>query len=246
LINHEVFSNPPIVEALMDIRVQLDEKTDIKGLSTLQDPIKERYNQIKEQFIYSGTFKLDKDPAIESSKPTIRGFMFNSEKEKKVVQSRIDGFTFSKLKPYENWDIFFSEGQSLFKSYLEIAKPISIFRIGLRFINRIEVPMGFLDFNEYILTNPQIAPGIPQAVSNFFLRVEIPNIDNQSKAIVSVTMDKITSNNKLPLMLDIDVFHEYEYISSPEVMWEKFISLREFKNDIFFNTVTEKCKELFI
>jgi len=28
-------------------------------------------------------------------------------------------------------------------------------------------------------------------------------------------------------------------------MWEDFEKLRDFKNDIFFNSVTEKAKELF-
>ena len=53
LTDYETFPNPPIVEALMDVRVQLDKDFDIENLRTLHDPLKERYDQIKKQFIFS-------------------------------------------------------------------------------------------------------------------------------------------------------------------------------------------------
>ena len=243
--NYEIFSNPPIVEALMDVRVKLDKDLNVENLGTLHDSIKDRYDQIKKQYVFSGTVNLGENTTFDTQPSTFNGYMITSEKEKKVVQSRLDGFTYSKLNPYEHWDSFFSEGKSLFESYSEIAKPKSIFRIALRHINRIEIPIDFKDFNEYVLTNPQIASGIPQAVSNFFLRLEIPNYELNSKATVSLTMDKITPKKRVPLIFDIDVFREQEYASNIEEMWNGFEDLKAFKNQIFFNTITDKCKELF-
>ena len=162
-----------------------------------------------------------------------------------MVQSRIDGFAFNKLKPYENWDLFRSEGRILWELYSEIVNPVKVIRIGLRYINRIEVPLPFKDFSEYLLTNPQIAPNLPQAVSHFFMRLEVPNPDIEATAIITQTMDKPTTAQRLPLILDIDVFRITEYLGKAENMWEDFEKLRDFKNDIFFNSVTEKAKELF-
>ena len=245
--DYTVFPNAPITEAVIEIKAQLPEETDLKSLESFHDHIKNRFPEKQEQRFIKADFKLSqKDtPPVLPTKTGTQGYLFHSREEKKVVQSRIDGFAFNKLKPYENWDLFRSEGRKLWELYSKIANPIKVVRIGLRYINRIEVPLPFNDFGEYLLTNPQIAPNLPQAVSHFFMRLEVPNPDIEATAIITQTMDKPTKTKRLPLILDIDVFRITEYVEKTEEMWRTFEKLRDFKNDIFFNSVTEKAKELF-
>lgn len=245
--DYTVFPNAPITEAVIDIKTQLPEETDLKRLESFHDHIKERFPEKQEQRFIKAGFKLSqKDtPITLPTKTGTQGYLFRSLKEKKVVQSKIDGFAFNKLKPYENWESFRSEGRELWELYSETVNPIKVIRIGLRYINRIEVPLPFNDFSDYLFTNPQIAPNLPQAVSHFFMRLEVPNPDIEATAIITQTMDKPTTAQRLPLILDIDVFRITEYLGKAEDMWEAFEKLRDFKNDIFFNSVTEKAKELF-
>lgn len=77
------------------------------------------------------------------------------------------------------------------------------------------------------------------------MRLEIPNPDIEATAIITQTMDKPTRSPKLPLILDIDVIKNTDYVENLAKMWEDFENLRDFKNDIFFNSITEKTKELF-
>jgi uncharacterized protein (TIGR04255 family) len=105
--------------------------------------------------------------------------------------------------------------------------------------------LPFKDFNEYILTNPQIAPKLPQALKHYFFRLEIPNPEINSIAIINQTIDKQKNPNKLPLIFDIDVIIESEYNIDEDRIWEDFNKLRNYKNQIFFNSTTEKAKELF-
>ena len=58
-------------------------------------------------------------------------------------------------------------------------------------------------------------------------------------------MQPPTPNQKLPLIFDIDVWKLTNYKSDDEEMWKEFEKLRKFKNDVFFNSITEKTKELF-
>ncbi|MBU4421079.1 MAG: TIGR04255 family protein [Proteobacteria bacterium] len=245
--DYTVFPNAPITEAVIEIKAQLPEETALKSLESFHDHIKNRFPEKQEQRFLKADFKLlQKDTTFTlPAKTGTQGYLFRSLKEKKVVQSKIDGFAFNKLKPYENWDLFRSEGRELWKLYSEIVNPIKVTRIGLRYINRIEVPLPFKDFSEYLLTNPQIAPQLPQAVSHFFMRLEVSNPDIEATAIITQAMDKPTKTKRLPLILDIDVFRITEYVEKTEEMWEDFEKLRDFKNDIFFNSVTEKAKELF-
>ena len=159
-IPHEVFPKAPIVEALLDIRVCLNEDVEFKDLERIHEKIKEKYPEKKEQRFFSGSIQF-KENEIPSAIPTssgVKGFFFYSPEKDKVVQSRIDGFTFNKLKPYEHWEAFRDEAKRLWKIYCECTPPQQILRVALRYINRIEVPMPLGDFNEYLLTSPQVAP----------------------------------------------------------------------------------------
>ena len=59
------------------------------------------------------------------------------------------------------------------------------------------------------------------------------------------TMENLTPSQLLPLIFDIDVFQEMQSETNACTTWDNFEKLREFKNEIFFNSLTDKAKELF-
>jgi uncharacterized protein (TIGR04255 family) len=245
--SYPVFPNAPITEALLDIKVQLPQEIDLRPLESFYDFVKDRFPEKQTRSFFKGEVKISPDvkPPVLSSSSGIDGYLFRSSKENKVVQARLDGFTFNKLKPYENWELFRSEGHKLWELYSQIARPIKVVRIAVRYINRIEIPLPMKDFREYILTSPEIAPNLPQGLSHFFMRFEIPNPKIQARAIITQTMEPITKSQILPLILDIDVIKERAYVNGTAEMWDDFEKLRIFKNEIFLNSLTDKAKELF-
>jgi len=247
LSDYTVFPNAPITEALLDIRVQLPPEINLDMLKTFHDPIKERFPAKEERISFEASFKVSpkEDPVVLPSMRKPDGYLFRSTIENKVVQARLDGFTFNKLKPYKNWGTFSSEALELWKLYLEIAKPIKIIRIALRYINKIEIPIPMNEFKDYILTVPEIAPNIPQALAHFFMQLVIPNPEIGATAVISQTIEPITPNQRVPLIFDIDVFKEAVYVDNKDEVWLDFENLRKFKNDIFFKSITKKTEELF-
>lgn len=246
MTEYTVFPNAPITEALLDIRVELPADVDIKKLECFHDLVKDRYPDKKTKGMVAVQVQVSPDGTPQSL-PALggpQGFLFRSPSEHKIVQVRLDGFTFNKLKPYEEWKKFRDEAAQMWKMYREMFNPSKITRIALRYINRIEVPLPFGDFKEYILTNPQIAPKLPQSLAHFYMQLVMPNPDIQATAVISQTMENVTDNNLLPLVLDIDVFKEAIY-TDEKTMWDDIDKLRNFKNDIFFDSVTDKAKELF-
>jgi uncharacterized protein (TIGR04255 family) len=109
----------------------------------------------------------------------------------------------------------------------------------------LELPLPFKDFKEYILTTPEISPALPQGLKTFFMRLEIPHESYQAVAIITETMEAPSSTLRLPVILDIDVIRETTVSPSSSEIWQVFEQLRDFKNEIFFNSITEKAKELF-
>jgi uncharacterized protein (TIGR04255 family) len=247
LSKYTVFPNAPIVEAVLDIRVELPEKVELKDLETFQNSIKKRFPEKKLRHSVEARlrFSPEEGPATLPilSKPL--GYLFNSPTDKKVVQARLDGFTFSKLKPYEKWEAFRNEGRELWRLYTKVTKPTKIVRIALRYINRIEIPLPLKEFKEYIFTIPQMPDALPQTVSHFFLRFIVPKTEIEANAIITLTLEKPADDKKLPLIFDIDVFRAAVFVDNKEEIWGDFEKLRLFKNDIFFKSITDKTKELF-
>ena len=249
MAEYEVFQNPPITEAIIDIRTILPDDISLNDLEKLHDRVKDRFPQKEEMKFFSGKMKLpDKHDSgfdfINNDSRTL-GYLFKSEKGSTVVQFRLDGFTFNKLKPYQNWEIFSGQGRDLWNLYLETTKPSQIQRIGVRYINHILLPLPFDDFDEYILTNPKIAPDLPQGLFSFFMRFEIPHPEMGFNAIVTQTMEPPNEERRLPFVYDIDVFKMEDYTKNPDKIWDDLTDLKKFENDIFFKSITDKTKELF-
>lgn len=241
------FKNPPITEALLDIRVNLDPGFDVKKLEELQKHIHEDFSvkQVNTKLEASFVHKPG-ESLVTTAKNTPNGYIFKTSDSKKIVQARMDGFTFNRLRPYDSWSSFEKEGEKLWNSYLAIAKPLNITRVALRYINLIEIPLPMSDFKDYILTIPEIAKGVPQGLSEFFMRLVIPDEKRENTAIVTETIElSKLSGKKFPLVFDIDVFRTVDLKPQDQELWKIFNSLRDYKNCIFMNSITDKTKQLF-
>lgn len=246
MTNFQVFPNAPITEAILDIKAKLPDEVDLKSFEEFQKNIEDRFENRQTRHLIEAKFMFSpgKESLPITPKGRADGYLFRSKNENKIVQTRLDGFTFNKLRPYEDWSKFHNEARELWELFSEISKPIRVDRIALRYINRIEIPLPITDFSDYILTKPQIAPGLPQVLSHFFMRIEMPENEFGAIAVITETTQKPNESEKLPLIFDIDVIMK-NYAAEISEIWDDFDKLRNFKNELFFNSITEKTKELF-
>ena len=242
----ETFKNPPIIECLLDIRVSLPVESDLLELEKIETYTKSNFTTKRKIEEWQTDLKI-KDGIPEPSQTSGKqiGYQFISN-DKKIVQVRLNGFTFHKLKPYESWEKLRDEAKKLWENYKEVAKPKSVTRIALRYINRLELPLPFKDFKEYIMTIPEMAPEVPQGLSSYFMRLVIPDPDSQSVGIVTEVMEPVVQGKEiLTIIFDIDVFQEKILEPESAEIWSILEALRNLKNRIFFKSITPKTEELF-
>ena len=245
---NEQYPSPPITEALLDIRVSLPPDVTLEQLSTYYEGIKDSFPEKEQRVSWTGGFEFKPGSAPKVTTPSggPDGYFFRSPSDNKIVQVRRDGFTFNKLKPYTNWDTFSKEAKSHWNQYLQIAKPYQITRLALRYINRIEIPLPFKDFKEYILTIPDIAPGLPNAMSNMIMQLVVPNDEIGAVANITETIEPIKEGQSFSAFIfDIDVYRKVALKPDDKKIWDIIEDLRVFKNQIFKKSLTDKCKELF-
>ena len=240
------FTKAPIVEAILDIQVEPAEGMNMEQIGTFFDRVKGRYPEKELRAQGAAVIRIS-PPGSSVDTPSMQpvGYLYRSPEEKTAVQARIDGYTFNKFNPYDHWGAFNAEARELWQHYVETAKPNRLKKLALRYINRIEIPLPIRDFKDYLLTIPEIAPGLPQSLAHFIMRLVVPNPEIEATAVINVVMDQSSSAQILPIIFDVDVFKITNYAGTSEEIWNDFDQLRVFKNEIFFNSITDKAKELF-
>lgn len=240
----------PIIEAVVDIDCDLPPKLNLQSLhESAGDALRDRYPIFRQQFIQGHvvTKEGDAPPAVQVHQG--HGAMqFLSKDEKQLIQFRPNGFSFNRLAPYRSLDDYFSEIEAGWRSFLELAQPVMVRKIGIRMINRIMLPMdgGRLDFSEFLQVSPRLPDtGSPLDFLGFLDQQMALDRETGNRANIIKTTE-LPQGDKLPLILDIDVFHPCE--SRPDdwsAIRDRLASLRSLKNRIFRNTLTPQCLNLF-
>jgi len=239
------FENAPIREALIDIRIEPTPSSRVNVLESLFESVKDQY-PIKERTSYfEGEFSVG--PQIGSStslKPS--GFSFKSEDGQRVFQARVDGFTYSRLRPYGNWSELRDEARRLWLIYCATLGTVHKTRVALRYINQIDIPQPSIDYKDYFRTIPEVSPALPQSIEGFVMQLRFPLSEfdghlNLIQASVSPPTDGFCS-----VVLDIDVFTNLESLFAAEIdLWALLERMRSVKNEFFFGSITDSTRALF-
>lgn len=242
----ERFPNAPITEAILDIQVTYPSPVEPARLEAFQDLIRASYPVKQGRTKWQGEIHLGEGAVAQAVRQRAQGFLFRSADEHRAVQARQDGFTFNWLKRYESWEALRDEARPHWERYRDTFNPEAVTRLGLRYINRIEIPLPFTDFRDYVKTAPDVAPGLPQGVSALFMRLEIPDVERALMGIITETFQAPMDDGKrLPFIFDIDVVSGATFEPNSNAIWETFEKMRDYKNQIFFNSMTEEAFGLF-
>lgn len=245
----EQFKNPPIQEALLDIQVALPGDVTVETLKNFHAGLEARFPEKKERISWQQGFQVSGagDAHSVSSSRSLDGYLFVSNAEGKIVQARRDGFTFNKLRPYSNWETFSAEAKELWQGYVAVARPASVRRVALRYLNRIALPLPLRDLREYCLLFPDLPTALPQGISEFFLRVALPVAETPCLSTVTLTFEPaMPGATALNLIFDNEAAYFPGSLNvDTEAIWSKLAQLRDLKNRVFDASLTEKTKALF-
>jgi len=235
-------NNAPIAEAIIDFKIRLPDSFNVKKeYSSLRKELASKYTKVEERATGSIEIK-DGKPKIRSGRRNISGYRFTSRDKKEVAQFRIDGFTYSRLNPYTKWELVIEEAKKLWDLYRSRSHGFVVERISVHYINQIDIKVGD-QLEDYFTSSPKLPENLPQTFGHFF-----SSLGFQEKSLyVMVIQTAIESPNKdhARIILDIDVFKEITKEIKEITLWKNIEKMRELKNRIFFEMITEKTVRLY-
>jgi uncharacterized protein (TIGR04255 family) len=235
------YAKAPLTEAILDIRVELSSEIGPSRLVEVFHGQEETYSKQEEIFIVHGQMSVG--PQI-SARQTSNGYRFVSKDGREIFQARLDGFTFHRLAPYQAWELFRDEARRLWNAYKSIAAPKNVTRIGVRYINRIDLPLPIADFKDYLRTVPEVSPSMPQGLSGYFMQLQIPQVDLNAKLVLNQALIPPPAPKMVSVLLDIDLFSDSDLPTDEQGLWERFEGFRNRKNKVFEACITERVRRL--
>ncbi len=115
---------------------------------------------------------------MATQQPILQDALFGrkhiSADKRQLAVFRRNGFSFSRLPPYERWQSFRDEAKRLWKIYRDVASEQLITRWGLRYINRIDIPLK-TPLENYLTIYPELPPnadGSLRSINSSYMRVD--------------------------------------------------------------------------
>jgi uncharacterized protein (TIGR04255 family) len=239
------YAKAPITEALIDIQVRSSKDLSLAELEKLSVLGGDDYHLAKPLYRARVSAQVDdaENISAEATK-TQRGWAFANVAKVQVWQAKLDGFTFSRLAPYEAWEPFRAEARRLWNVYREATQPEEITRIAVRYINRLDFPLPFGDFKEYLRATPEIPPELPQLLAGYFFQFFLPQEDVGAMLALTQGLVAPVLPDHASVVLDIDLFRENDVPADENMLWDLLERFREKKDAVFEACITEKTRRL--
>ncbi len=243
MVQDRHYSKAPITEAIIDIRVQHRPETSLAEMERVRVGEESTYPKQQQTNLAIGQFEVGlRVSASASSHPT--GFRFANSDDKLIWQSRLDGFTLSRLAPYESWIPFRDEARRLWTRYREVSQPTDVQRLAVRYINRFDIPGQSVDLKQYFRTSPEVSPELPQGMAGFFLQVALPLDDINGQVLINQAIIPPPDQSVVSIILDIDLMRHLEVPQEEDAIWKTFELLHVRKNEIFEACITDEARRL--
>lgn len=232
------YRRPPIQEAVIDFRFSAP-ITNEKLLKFLKK-VEKRYPFKQDQinfgfFISPGQVALNQSPA---------GYKLQSLEDLRIAILQAEGFTSSKLAPYLGWADLRKQTEDLLLDLSKVAGKMFAQRLGVRFINRLDIPGEDIDIAEWITLNVSLPTGLSTAINSFGVQVSFPaDGDFITTVIIQSVQSPMVGNSSISLDIDVSCtkISDFESIG----VWQRLEQMRVLKNRVFESCLTLKMRERF-
>jgi|SRR3990172_890574 len=239
------YKNPPIVEALCEVQFVPGQPWDYTVHGLFYEKISKEFPEKQQQMgigiklsQVSGTIQHEVLPAPDK-------MQFISQDKAALVQVGTDLLVVNRLKPYNGWEHFKPLIQNNLNKFMEVAKPKDFKRIGLKYINKIDIPGQTFRLQDYFNYYPLIPKELPQTHGPFNARVEFLYENLRDRLLLTIGTFVAEAPNTVSILLDLDyVMNTPEKL--PLNMFDSWLENAHSAIEKTFEAcLTGKCKDLF-
>lgn len=234
------YRKPPIIEAVIELRTadSVPDRLVDKAAST----IRKRYP--KSEVLHEFTVKLGLPSAAKTEKI---GHKLTADTGEFVSQVARRRMAFSSLAPYPGWTAFTEEFRDIYSRWSKVVGQRRLDRVGIRFINRIDIPLepsGFLRSEDFL----HVGITLPPSTGNFSDAWQVTGVCPVQGTPFMVTIRCGTTDAALfgyaSFSLDLDLHTEVDVPQSDTDLWNLLAAAKVAKNQVFEECITDRTRAL--
>lgn len=238
------YNNPPIIEALCELRFEPSLPWDLAIPGLVYERVRDDFRKRRQVRAFETSVSASPE-GLEQQVRTTDRIQFLREDERALIQVGPDLLAVNHLKPYPTWQEFLPLIQTSFSAYCEAANPKGIRRIGLRYINRIEVPGPSIEMEDHFLFYPFVGPNLPQEHGPFIVGIQIPYEGTRDVLRLQLTNATTETPDIVPVMLDLDYFLTKPGEVSLAAISEWLEIAHGHVEEVFEACITDRLRQMF-
>jgi uncharacterized protein (TIGR04255 family) len=244
------YPKPPIVEAILQLRYgSALTDADLARLTRLLQP---SYPKAKpEEDVHVAVQIKDGVPSSSQTATAVdKGARLLSDDDLRVVVTRTQTILFAYQAPYPGWDHFFAQAREIFDTVRDKLGYRQVTTVGLRYTNRIDVPLGASQETvipgDYMVVGPALPNiSISSAVRAYQLVADVElRTDGLAARIQAATLEPALIHHA-SLLLDVDIMATHDVPQKSDDLWALVARMRQAKNEIFEACITDRARQLF-
>ena len=237
----EKYKKPPIVEAVVEVK--FSPPLSDKLLRRWIDAVAPRYARREDQIEVELTLHVEK--SRQQINQRFSGARLLTEDGADIVIVSKDSLSVTRLAPYTGWTALQELVLREVEEFRKLASDRTLTRLGVRYINRIDVPTtdGTFTPDPYLTllpTRPEIlAQGAAQGFSVSLVGCAVGDY------MVNVNMGIAPPQliDHAALLVDVDAYREAEMDSRD--LGDILNGVRDVKNSVFESLITDQSRALF-
>jgi len=240
----KTYKNSPISEAVCEFQFGQDSPWDLTIPGLIYEKVRGTFPK-KSQFAQVTLGISTTEGTIGQQLETMPVMKFSSEDEKVLIQVGTRLLSVNHLKPYSSWRNFLPLIQDSFNAYCEVAEPKSIHRIGLRYINTIEIAGPLTDLKDFFEFRPYVGDKLPQFPGPFLISVQLPF--EEARDVLNLRLSSLagSTSDTTTIILDIDYFLAQPDKVDLDGVFAWVDSAHTHVEEIFEACITEQLRRIF-
>lgn len=236
------YKRPPITEAVIELRLEQPlPRTEVEKLLL-------RFGgeyAFSEDFV---AYEVRVNPAERRAdfEDQSSGYKLSSADRADVLLITPSHLSCSRLAPYVGWHTFRGRAEDSWRTWKRVTGYRKIGRIGVRFINRIDIPAArgeVVKIQTYLRVYPRARA--VKRMQSYAMQMTGALEEDNCRVVINSSSVPSPLVDHMSVVLDIDVSCQSGVPQRDDELWALIDRIRVRKNLIFEESVTDRARELF-
>ena len=240
------YQRPPITEAV--IGITFSSPMDAQQLASINKAFQKHYPHKQDVSTFDFSVEINTKNSGENKanfKPTI-GHRLSTDDQTQLVVLWPNSISLSQLAPYQGWGNFigrFNRDWGALKKILGF-QPIS--RIGVRYINRIDLPAAepIIEHENFLNIYPKV-PDILNPLDAYALQASVTLKDINCRLTINSASVPSPLLHHVSFVIDTDIFSDLNPPQSDSDLIVLLNKIRTKKNQVFEACISQPARSLF-